>query len=649
MESDQKDGVYLSYFFKVNGAYSVGDTVTVSVANEEASFRVAGFYHNPDTGTISCTDIAFLITKGCPNPFLENSLRSYRISIVLSDHEKADIMESVITGKISAMLPLMLLKGSSHAGKILSSRYITSTVFTAIIGLGALLMTAVVLIVIAITLSNYIRNNTRSLGALKALGYTSKDLISPVILLFTFIALFMSLFGSLISYALLPTLNSVLEKQTGIPYKLHFIPLATFLSVGINISLMSVTAFLSVIRIRFITPIHAIRMTKAKKKNAKHFFGLEKTRFGLNTAISLQKWIGSKASNLVLFLALVCVSILIGFTCFSYQNILSDPESIIEAVCGQTADSLLGVVTSDEEELRETLRTCPEIDSYYLYTTVPLTPKGGSKIYTYIYDNAKDLDEEHLCIEGHLPASDREIAVNGTFAKRYKLKVGDELLIEKFDEEIPFVISGLAQGAFHGGLDAYMTREGYERISVLLTVSYNIDLKDGTDIDAFNDKVDDICDLLVCTNYRKSIDTLFNSYLQALTVSVLFVIILSVIIIAFVLYILITISLANRMREHGILKSLGFLTRDIIYQTTVSILPTAFLATIVGLWIARSGIGKLLTLVLNFVGIFSLGPPIQFRYLLIAGVLLFGVTLLGSVLLSARVRKIAPHMLFNNE
>lgn len=105
LESDGKSGVYLSYLFKVEAGYSVGDTVSVQIGNKNASFRIAGFYHNIDTGTINCSDTAILMTDDCFNDIADFGLPSFRVSSILNDSTKSEIVESAVLTEVGEKLP----------------------------------------------------------------------------------------------------------------------------------------------------------------------------------------------------------------------------------------------------------------------------------------------------------------------------------------------------------------------------------------------------------------------------------------------------------------------------------------------------------------------------------------------------------------
>lgn len=643
------EGIILSYIFKVDAGCKIGDEITITFGTRNDSFRIAGFYNNVDTGSMNCTDIVFLISDEDYESISVNAVRGYRLSITLDDPSMADALESKIAHDIREAIPSLSLTRSSSAIRLSNSRYITATMFGAIISITSLLMIVVVLAIIAITLTNYIRNNMKNLGALKALGYKSDNLIAPIVAEFSLLALITSIFGVALSYLLLPVMNSALEKQVGIPYHIKFMLPEAILSIGVCVLASAITTFVSVAGIRTIPPISAIRESGVKTKNRKNVFRLDKTHLGLNTALSLKTWASSFTRNLVLFVSITGISFLLGFACFTYQNIVLDSSDALSLVLGTVGDSIVNVSVPNEENLVRELESNELVERFYMYTTNTVTPDGYPKMYSYIYDNSDDIDKDRICISGRMPEGPGEIAINGSYVAKNKLKIGDTLTFDTKDGKKTFSICGTTQGAASSGYDCYLQRDGYSEILTLTSVSYFVDLKESEDIDRFDTSIAEKCNVIYCANYREMARTSAESYMNILSIASIVVVLVSFLIAGFILYILISVYLMNKKRDNGILKSLGFVTKDIIYQTVVSILPTSVIAAVIGLLISRSGAAGLLVMALKGIGIFAFGSPTEFGLLAIACAGIITFTAGYSIILSNSVRKITPHQLFNNE
>lgn len=134
-----------------------------------------------------------------------------------------------------------------------------------------------------------------------------------------------------------------------------------------------------------------------------------------------------------------------------------------------------------------------------------------------------------------------------------------------------------------------------------------------------------------------------------MTMIVIAILALSAIIVAFVLYLLVRITLNNKQRDYGILKSLGFTTGQLILQTALSFMPTIILSAIAGLIVCSLIINPLTALFLSGIGIVKCTfiVPVGFIVAAGAGLVLFAFATV--CLLSLKIRKIAPRELLCGE
>ena len=125
--------------------------------------------------------------------------------------------------------------------------------------------------------------------------------------------------------------------------------------------------------------------------------------------------------------------------------------------------------------------------------------------------------------------------------------------------------------------------------------------------------------------------------------------VLSALVIVFVLYLLVRTMLNNKKRDYGILKALGFTTRQLILQTALSLMPAIILSTIVGLIVNSLVINPLTALFLSSIGIVKCTFTVPVGFIAIAGIGLILFAFMTACLLSLRIRKIAPKVLLAGE
>ena len=150
-------------------------------------------------------------------------------------------------------------------------------------------------------------------------------------------------------------------------------------------------------------------------------------------------------------------------------------------------------------------------------------------------------------------------------------------------------------------------------------------------------------------NIKSTVDAGGSVYISLTKIIVISVLILSAVIIAFVLYLLVRTTLNNKKRDHGIMKALGFTTRQLILQTALSFMPAVLLSTITGLIINSLIINPLTAFFLSGIGIVKCTFTVPAGFIAMAGAGLVLLAFSTVCLLSLKIRKIAPRKLLAGE
>lgn len=646
-EAETGDG-YIPYIFSANGFYQTGDTFTVKTGGSEKSFIIKGFYNNLTTGTVNCRDVVLLLTDETYEELAsEGFTDGWRVSVRLHESKDAEAMESELISELSEAASGIKLIAATNYTKLSKVRYISEVVFAGILCAAAVVIVLVLLAIIAVSLSNYIKENMRNLGIMKAVGYVSRQLSVPVVLSLSLLAVFCSLLGYGLSYCLLPLISHVLECQSGIPYEIRFLPLPGVLTVGISFVSVFVTASLSIAKIRKILPIMAIRPVKSQG-DAASVLPLTMAKTGLDMTLGLKTVFSNRRKYFVFFAVSCLTTIMLCVAAYCVDNIFNHPEHVIRMVMGNTADISLSVSASEEESLTKWLTDREDVQNFYVYTHGSVCHEGGDRLDTVVRDEEGNRQSTYLLTEGVLPEKENELAVNFAYAEEKGLEIGDEMVLTKDGSRQSYVICGLFQEALSSGKNVALLREGYEKLEQLSTVSYLVNLTDGSDIDAFVTELS-VFRSVSAINYRKFVSGMSAAYISTLNVLITIIVIVSLLIAAMILSVIVNIILYNKRREHGIMKALGYVTQQIIFQTAVSFVPVAVGGAIVGLLISYRGVSRLFSSFVRSIGIASFGDSVSFPYLAACGILFTLFTFIVTCLLSMKAGKIVPHDLFNQE
>lgn len=650
-EGDDPSGVYLPMLYK-SKEIAVGKTIEISVGSRSVDYTVCGFFNSVMMGSHNCALVQIILTQ---DQYAELSESGYApqatlCSVRLSDCSGTLNKEAELKSLISEHFPGVRM--ASNCYEIVSqSRYISQMICSGIVSAMAFFVLLIALVVIVSNIVNYIQVNIKNLGALKAVGYTSKQLVLALLIQFMSLTLLAATVGSGLSYALFPAINAMMISQTGIPYAIRFLPLpilVSFLVLGASVAFF---VWLVARRIRTVEPIVALRSGVQTHNFKRNRFPLDKTKAPLNVALALKTTFSGIKHNVTVCITMLVLSLIAVFSGLMTENVIADMTPFLNLIVGETADSCINVQIEAEGEFLQALERDERVEKSYLYNSLNVSHVGGAELMATLCDDFSKVNNQSVVYKGRFPKYDNEIAIAAKYAKQKGFQVGGEIEITANGKSEKYLISGLTQITNNLGRDCLLTRRGYERLGALDSVSYYLNLSDGVDIDGFNAEMkgrfSDNVNAVI--NIDDTIEGVGSVYVSLMTIIVIAILTLSAIIILFVLYLLVRTMLNNKQRDYGILKSLGFTTRQLILQTALSFMPAVILSTAVGLIVSCFVINPLTALFLSGLGIVKCTFNIPILFVTVAGIgfiaLSFGIV----CLLSLNIKKIAPHSLLVGE
>ena len=529
------------------------------------------------------------------------------------------------------------------------SRYISQMICSGIISAMAFFVLLIALVVIVSNIVNYIQVNIKNLGALKAVGYTSNQIVCSLLLQFSGLTVISALVGAALSYALFPAINSMMISQTGIPYAIGFLPLPLLIALLILSGAVAVSVWLSARRIKKIEPIVALRSGIQTHNFKRNPVPLEKTKAPLNLALALKTTLSGVKHNVTVCITMLVLSLVVVFSGLMTENIIVDMTPFVNLIVGETADSCINMNIDTEQEFLSEIKSDGRVEKIYLYNSLNVSHNGGAELMATLCDDFSKANNQSVVFKGRFPKYDNEIAIAAKYAKSNGFKVGDEIEITVNGKTEKYLISGFTQITNNLGRDCLLTRQGYERLGELSALTYYLNLADGVDVNAFNEeyKVKDGINGVI--NVDEVTRSMGSVYVSLITIIVIAILVISVIIVAFVLYLLVRTMLTNKKRDYGILKSLGFTTKQLILQTALSFMPAIIISTVIGVIISCLTINPLLSLFLSSLGIVKCTFNIPILFSVFAG---FGLILLSfgiACLLSLKIKRIAPRNLLVGE
>lgn len=653
-DGGMKSGIYLPMLYGTGNNYAVGDTLKATFLGEEFEYTVCGFFNSAMNGSHNCGMMALLMTEDQFKEFSEEAaaLKSVYVSARVTDISECEAVGTELKDAIAKEFPDVVVTSNDYK-LVTTSRYVSQMICAGILSAMAFLVLLIGVVVIASNIANYIQENMQNLGALKAVGYTSGQLVSALLVQFSGISAIAAVIGTVLSYCFFPGVNEMMVAQTGIPYTVRFQPLPVLFTFVFITGIVSAAVYLSSKKIKKIEPITAMRQGIATHNFKKNHLPLEKTSLPITPALAMKTMLGGFKQNVTVCVTMLVISLILVFSVTMFRNIIIDKQPYLEMIVGEYADSAINVNPNREAELLALLENDSRTENFYLYTNnnMEVQHVGGISLFVTVTNDCSKFNNQSMSIEGRYPKYDNETAIAAKYAKENDIKIGDEIPLKIGNKQENYIVSGYTQCTNQLGKDCIMTREGYEKLATLPNVTYYIDLTGDADIDDFNSELSDRfgSDANVVRNMQSVLESASYVYVMLVNVIVIAIIIISCIVIVFVMYLLVRTMLNNKKRDYGILKALGFTTGQLIVQTALSFMPCIIVSVAVGIAVSMRIINPLTAVFLSGVGIVkgTLIVPVQLS--IIAGIALVLFAFGAACLMSLRVKKITPRELLTGE
>lgn len=650
-EGSFTSGVYLPMIYKTDDI-AVGKPIEISIGSHKETYTVCGFFNSIMMGSHNCALTQIVLTQD-KYAQLEHSgyaPRATLCSVRLNEISDCMNFEADLKSAVSGYCPNVTMVSNNYS-MVSQTRYISQMISSGIMSAAAFFVLVIALVVICSNISYYIQVNMKDLGALKAIGYTSRQLICSIGLQFLAPTLITAFIGIGLSYLLFPAVNAMMMSQTGIPYTLRFLPLPLLISLVVLGGTVMLAVWLSARKIRKIEPITALRSGIQTHNFIRNHIPLDKTHAPLSLALALKTTLSGMKYNVTVCITMLVLSLVVVFSGLMLENVITDMTPFVNLIVGETADSCINVQIEAEEKFVQELNSDARVEKVYLYHSLNVSHAGGAELVATLCDDFSKANNQDVVFQGRFPKYANEIAVAAKYARENDLRIGDEIQITANGKQERYLICGFTQISNNLGRDCLFTRTGYERLGTLSNASYYINLSEGTDIDGFNHEIEE--QFNGSLNTALNADAILNAsagvYTRLMKMIVVTILALSAIIVVFVLYLLVRTMLNHKIRDYGIMKALGFTTSQLILQTALSFMPTIILSTLVGLTLCSLIINPLTALFLSGIGIVKCTFTVPIGFITAAGLGLILFAFAIACLLSLKIRKITPRALLSEE
>lgn len=662
LEQVPENGIYVPYVCKTFFGFGLGDVLNISSGEWQDSYIIAGFTEDVLFGSRS--NIAFDLPEAAFCSLREKSGTDCDAEIVMMKTE-GDVsgLANRFTEFVAEKSDGDIFYNTSDIEYAETSRSNNLSIYVAVINAASFIGIAACFMVIGFHMRNTLDKDLKELGTLKAVGYRGGYIVMSYTLQFLFLGLLGGMTGVGISQCIMPIVIKSIATDIGFVWNTVFLGFEAGKNLLIILLVtVAVTVFLSkgIFRLR---PVEAIQERDKVISGRKSKMDIEKTPFPVNLSVIIKMISFERARSILTGIVVSVLMCVAGFAVILYARLVNDQGGLL-----QITGAEIYSVNVQPARPEYTAQIAKELEGEGVRKVMMAVEPGSSRILcdngVYaalgVYSDYEELENPSI-YAGRYPKHENEAAISGNLAQALGKDIGDtievstlfkERLFQEDAGEGEFMIVGLTQGTYTGGMDIYLTMEGLKLIDSAAqwqTVHVYLEEEIGTEEYCRNLK-DRFSDRL---SYVGGFEQVFYSQLAPIINSVsgvvFFIMAVMFLLIIIMGYFVTNSILLTRKRDFGIMKALGYSNGQIISQTVVTFMLYTAGGSLLGSIFLYFGSNAVMAGLFHGMGVYR----ISFRFPLAwiaALILCMEATGCLTAFISAwKVRKIVPCSLIKAE
>lgn len=641
-ENLNNKSIYLANYTYIHSGLNLNDKFEFELNNQKYSYVIDGVIEEMQYGNYSSSIIAEYLSNNAYKEVLENNKEKEVVTISIKSDNSYNTYNE-ISKYLSNENIDVLNKNYDEQSK--TQRLAIANILVLIISAFSILVLIVSLLVSKFKISESIEEEITNMGVLKALGYTSNEIIISIIMPYIIMGVFVSLAGIGLSLYVTPVLSKVIEMQSGFIWNPKFDIISNLITLLINVGLILIFTLLSAKKIKKLNPINAIRGIE-NKKNTKNYFEIDKTKGNIGLILILKNFINSIKQNILLGIVIFFITIISSFAGILYYNVNMNPINFISTL----VEEYPSVIITANNDIKSKLDNYNNVKNVVYYDESQTINYENNSYKTFVSQNYENL-ANNLCYEGRNPINADEIAVGSRIKENYNLKIDDYIETKKNGNIYRYKVVGFIQSVNYSGEVFELTLDGYKNLDskyepkILYVYLNNEDLSSEF-IEEVKDEFGN--EILGTIDYVKSMNSASTMYVSLVSAICIVIIIVTIILIYLILYILVSSIILKRKQELGIFKAIGYKNKQLIFELIGGFLPSVIFGTIIGIILNKLYINKIYEIIFKAVGVYKISFSYPTIIFVILGLAIIISTIIIELLLSKKIKKISVYSLIKD-
>ncbi|WNS40724.1 ABC transporter permease [Paenibacillus sp. MMS20-IR301] len=647
--------VYLPYVLSLDGGYKLNDLFELTVKDTRFTFKVKGFTEDVLFSSLDTGSLGLYLpheTYGQVTQKLGAEGKAVLVHAGLAEVNKqveAGIRERIAKGNAGFDPNSVSGFFSMNLDLIKMSRVLMSSILSVMTVAFAAIIAAVCLIVVRFRIGNSIEEDMTKIGSLRSVGYTSRQIITTIVMQYSIIALLGSVAGIALSFSVTPVLSAVFAHQSGLKWVQGFDGGISSSTLGLILLIVVIVAIIASRRIHKLNPIVALRGGIVTHNFRRNFIPLDRSKGRLPVALGLKSMLQNGRQSLMIGVILTAVAFAGTFALMMFYNTVVDIKSFKETP-GIEISNAVAVLSADADRTRlvDEISSMNGVRKAQFIDEVKL--RSGKNDLTAYVMNDYAAKETNTVYEGRYPRHSNEIVLAGQLAELLHKTTGDRVMLEAGTKQAEYLITGLSQGSNMGGMNASIRLDGLLQLRPeFKPQTLQIYLNSGVNAEVFGDELEHKFGASISAT--QDMDTMMEQgvsmYTSIISKVGITMMVITILVVILVLYFVINSTVIRKKRELGIQKAIGFTTLQLMNQLSLGLLPPITIGVVIGSVLGLTQTNTIMSAAQRSMGIMKANYIMMTSWVVLFGLALIIVSYLTSLLLTSRIRTISAYALVN--
>lgn len=482
--------IWLPQYFEITAGYAPGDTFTFVSGGRNYPFTIAGFYstglYNSSRHMLKCviTDDDMVL--------LSTVYEEYRL--IAFDTEKQFSYEEYYekcSARSNESVASIVILFDKDTEKWSETNFLNVFLYMSVFLSVVTLICALFLILHKI--SKDMEEQMVQIGVLEALGYTSRELSCSYICEYILTGGIGAVTGGIAAAVFSPVMDTLTRGMINRDVHTDVNILHIFIVVISIIALVTLFALSRAARVKKFPPVVAFRKGIKTHHFGKNILPLEKMRHSINVRLAFKGICSDLRSNIGTGICIIAAGVAVMFSVYLFDFFKSGYDGLLGVTGMEIPDISMTMMSGvNGENFCDEIRKFPEVEKVLLTHAMlnKVEIKGSNQNATVISYSDFSLTDNIHPKTGRFPAYDNEIMISAKREETENRHIGDNIILKGDVCEKSYLITGIVSAMNNDSMSVYMTEDGYRRIRPSdRPNTVEITLKNEEDRPAFTDKL----------------------------------------------------------------------------------------------------------------------------------------------------------------